>query len=239
MAPDRAAIERSTRPRRRRRRRAAHARAVRRSGRPRCTRGAAPGPSAVGSRPNGIGVHFSDRPLLLRSLAHRSWCAENGVASRTSGSSSSATPCSGWSSPITCSSTSRLCPRVSSPKYAPVWSMRASSPSSRWRSIWVRTCCSARVRMQPAGGPSSRSWPMLFEAVIAAVYLDHGFADRARPGAAMPFGADRRSGGRPRRSRLQDPFPGGNRGPFARTAPIRRSRRGAGSRRSNSSRRSS
>ena len=64
-------------------------------------------------------------PFLLRGAPRR--------RARTSASSSSATPCSAWSSPTTCSTSTPTCPKASSPSCARRSSTPTSLPSSPTR----------------------------------------------------------------------------------------------------------
>ena len=77
----------------------------------------------------------------------------------TSGSSSSATPCSAWSSPGTPTSATPTSPRASWPRSARPWSTPACWP--RWPAGWgSATCsCSAGARRARAAAPRPPSWP--------------------------------------------------------------------------------
>ena len=150
-----------------------------------------------------LGWSFRDEPLLAQALAHRSWCAEHPEASRpTSGSSSSATPCSGSSSPTTSSGPTRCCQEGHLAKVrASVVNADVLAEVARQASSSAPACASARARTRPAAGPKTSILSDAMEAIIAAVYLDGGleaartvvmklFGERIADAASGPGGDD-------------------------------------------------
>ena len=98
----------------------------------------------------------------------------------TSAWSSSATRCSAWWSPTPVPRPTPTCPRASWPSCAPPWSTRAPWPTSRATLDLGESSGSAAARRATGGRDKSSILADTLEAVIGAVYLDHGLEAAAR-----------------------------------------------------------
>ena len=164
-------------------------------------------------------MQFDDRDMLLRSLAHRSWCAENGEPESNERLEFLGDSVLGL---VVTHYVFEHFPELPEGQLSEV---RAGVVNARvLAELASELDLGAHLLLgkgeDAAGGRAKQSiLADAFEAVIAAVYLDQGFAVARDLVLALPLGADRRRRGRSRRPRLQDPSARGHRGPRRSDAP--------------------
>ena len=157
------------------------------------------------------GWHFADPSLLTRSLAHRSWCAENGEEESNERLEFLGDSVLGL---VVTHYVFEHFPHLPEGQLSEV---RAGVVNAHvLAEVAVELDLGAHVLLgkgeDAAGGRAKQSiLADAFEAVVAAVYLDAGFAHGARPRPALPPGPHRRSRRGSRRARLQDAPAGAHR----------------------------
>ena len=127
----------------------------------------------------GAGCRPARRPADHRADPSQLLPTRTAACPPTSGSSSSATRCSGWSSPRRSPPSTRTAPRANWPSSSrrrqhpgAGASRHASSPTTGL----ARTCCSAAARSHSGGAQKSSLLADGLESLLGAIYVQHGHA---------------------------------------------------------------